>query len=312
MDDQIGFQIQRQAERIEVARPDGGPVVVREGDFAMQRTAAIFVDLHAAFDEVVVEQVGAKLHNRNIRFALDDQLHPHPAPRGIAHRMQQTVAGEKIGVRDYHLPAGAGQHLQVVAFDIVAVILVIAPDEQRLRLAGGLVDLRLMATTAPPAAGGFAVGQILQFELQNIEHHRPLDLHRVILFGLRAIVAHMFGGVVDAADKGGGVVDHHDFTVHATEQVGTHSHQLRARVVIAENHPRGGQFTDKLIAKIRRAVAVKQHFHLDAAAGCLQQNRVQPPADLIFKPDKGFEDHPPAGATDGRKQRRIVLVAVLQ
>ncbi len=70
VDDQIGFQIQRQAERIEVARPDGGPVVVREGDFAMQRTAAIFVDLHAAFDEVVVEQVGAELHNRNIRFAL--------------------------------------------------------------------------------------------------------------------------------------------------------------------------------------------------------------------------------------------------
>jgi hypothetical protein len=39
--------------------------------------------------------VGAKLHNRNIRFALDDQLHPHAAPRGIAHRMQQAVAGEK-------------------------------------------------------------------------------------------------------------------------------------------------------------------------------------------------------------------------
>jgi hypothetical protein len=102
----------------------------------MQRSAAIFVDLHAAFDQIVIEQVGAELHNRNIRFALHDQLHPHPAPRGIAHRMQQAVAGEKIGVGDNHFPAGAGQHLQVVAFNIVAVILVIAPDEQRLRLAG--------------------------------------------------------------------------------------------------------------------------------------------------------------------------------
>ena len=287
-------------------------MVIRQGDLAMQRTAAIFVDLHPALNEIVIEQVGAKLHNRNIRLALDDQLDPHAAPRSVAHRMQQAVAGKEIGVGNDHLPAGAGEHLQVVAFDIVAVILVIAPDEQRLRLAGSLVDLWLVATAAPPAAGGFAVGQVLQLELENIKHHRPLDLHRIILFRLRAVVAHMLGGVVDAADKGGGVVNHHDFTVHPTEQVGAHPHQLRARIVVAKNHPGGGQFADKLIAEIRRAVAVKQHLHLNTAAGGFQQHRVQPPAHLIFKPDKGFEDHPPAGATNSRKQRRIVLVAVLQ
>jgi hypothetical protein len=61
VDDQVGFQIQRQAQRIEVAGPDGGPVVVRQRDFAMQRSAAIFVNLHAAFDQIVIEQAGAEL-----------------------------------------------------------------------------------------------------------------------------------------------------------------------------------------------------------------------------------------------------------
>ncbi len=278
----------------------------------MQRATAIFVNLHPALNEIVIEQVGAKLHNGNIRFALHDQLNPYSAPRGIAHRMQQAVAGEKIGVSDNHFPAGAGQHLQVVAFNIVAVILVVAPDEQRLRLAGGLVNLRLVATTSPPAAGGFAVGQVFQLELQDVEHHRPFDLHRIILLRLRTVVAHMFGGVVNTADKGGGVVDYHDFTVHATEQIGAHPHQLRTRIVVAENHASGGELADKFIAEIRGTIAVEEHLHLDAAAGSLEQDRVQPPAYLIFKPDKGFEDHPPAGATDGRKQRRIVLVAILQ
>ena len=97
------------------------------------------------------------------------------------------------------------------------MILIIPPDKQRLSLAGIAVDFGLMPTAAPPAAGGFAGGQVFQFKLQNVEHHRPFNLHGVVLFGLGTVIGHMLGGVVNAADKGGNVVDHHDFTMHAAE-----------------------------------------------------------------------------------------------
>ena len=140
-------------------------MVVRQRNLAMQRTAAVFIHLNAAFNQVVVQQVGAKLNNRNIRLALDNQLHPYAAPRGIAHRVQQTVAGKEIGVGDDDLAAGAGQHFQIVTFNIVTMFMVIAPDKQRLRFARGLVNFRLMPTASPPAAGCLAGGQVLQFEL---------------------------------------------------------------------------------------------------------------------------------------------------
>lgn len=104
-------------------------MVVRQRYLAMQRTAAVFIHLNAAFNQVVVQQMGAKLNNRNIRLALDNQLDPYAAPGGIAHGVQQTVAGKEIGVGDDDLAAGAGQHLQIVTFNIVTMFVIIAPDK---------------------------------------------------------------------------------------------------------------------------------------------------------------------------------------
>ena len=74
-----------------------------------------------------------------------------------------------------------------------------------------------MPAPLPPAAGRLIGGQVFQFKLQDIEHHRPFDLYGVILLGLRTVIGHVFGGVVNSANEGGYVVDHHDFAMHAAE-----------------------------------------------------------------------------------------------
>ncbi|CNT62324.1 Uncharacterised protein [Salmonella enterica subsp. enterica serovar Bovismorbificans] len=63
--------------------------------------------------------------------------------------------------------------------------------------------------------------QILDFELQDIGHYRPFDPYRVVLFRLRAVIRHMFGGVVNAADKGNTIINHHNFAVHSAEDIGS-------------------------------------------------------------------------------------------
>ena len=131
-------------------------MVIHHGHFAVQRAAAIFIDLHAAFDQIAIEQTRAHLHNRHIGLTLDDELHAHAASGRVAHGVQNPVTGEEIGVGDNHLALRVRQHLQVVTFDIVPVLLVIPPDEQRLRLAGLAVLFRAMAASPPAACGLFA------------------------------------------------------------------------------------------------------------------------------------------------------------
>ena len=128
------------------------------------------------------------------------------------------------------------------------MILIIPPDKQRLGLAGVAVDFRLMPTPLPPAAGRLIGRQVFQFKLQDIEHHRPFNLHGIILFGFRAVIGHMLGGVVNSADEGGNVVNHHDFTMHAAKQIGAHTEQSRARVVVAKNHASRRQLPHKAFA----------------------------------------------------------------
>ena len=70
VDHQVGLQVQRQAEGIEIARTDGRPVVVDHRDLAVQRTLAVFVDTHALAQQVVVEQPAAQAHQRHVRHAL--------------------------------------------------------------------------------------------------------------------------------------------------------------------------------------------------------------------------------------------------
>ena len=49
MDDKVSFQIQRQAQRVEVTGADRRPVVVHQRHFAVQWPTLIFENLHSAF-----------------------------------------------------------------------------------------------------------------------------------------------------------------------------------------------------------------------------------------------------------------------
>ena len=235
-------------------------MVVGESNFAVQRPAAILKNLYAAVDQIAIQQAGADFNDRNIRLALHDQLNPHAAAGGVTHRMQQPVAGEKVGVGNDHFPAGVSQHLEIMAFNIIAMFLIIPPDKQRLRFSGAAVDRRLVSTPEPPAARLFAGREIFQLKLQDILHHRSLHLNGIILLCLRAVVGHVLGGVIDAPDEGRRLIDHHDFAVHAAEQIGAHAEQARARIVVAKNHAGGTQLIDETLTQVGRTVAVEQYF----------------------------------------------------
>ncbi|MNR47503.1 hypothetical protein D3C85_1666100 [compost metagenome] len=102
------------------------------------------------------------------------------------------------------------------------MFIIVAPDKQRLSLARLAVLFRAM-TAFPPAAHRRLSRQVFQFEQQYVLHHRAFDFHCVILLGLRAIVRHMFIGVVDPADEGDSAIHHHNFAVHSAKDVGAHS-----------------------------------------------------------------------------------------
>jgi len=122
----------------------------------------------------------------------------------------------------------------------------------------------------------------------------------------------MLGGVVNAADKRHGTVDHHNLTVHPAENVGAHTQQRRARIVVAEHDAGGGELADELIAKIGRAVAIQQYLNIHPALGGTQQHGVQLAAHVVVKPDKGFQDHLTLCLLNGFEHSRVVFVTVLQ
>ena len=311
VNDQVGFKVKRQAQRIEVAGAYGDPVIVHQRDFAVQRPTAVFVDLDAALHQVVVQQPRPDFDDRHIRLALDNQLHAHAASCSISHGMQQSIAREKVGVSDYHFALGVGQHLEIVTFNVVPVLAVVAPDEKRLRFAGLPVLFRAMAAS-PPAAYGLFPRQVLQLKQQDVLHHRAFNANGVILLRFRAVVGHMFRRVVNAADKRYRLIHHHNFAVHPAEKVGPHAEQARAGIVVAEYHACGGQFIDERIAEVRRAVAIQQYFNFDAALCGAQEHAMQLLADVVFEPDKGFEDHFLLGVINCLKHGRVILVPVDQ
>lgn len=122
----------------------------------------------------------------------------------------------------------------------------------------------------------------------------------------------MLSGVVNAAHERYRFVHHHDFAVHTAEQVGAHAEQARAGVVIAEHHARGGELINKFIAEIRRAIPVEQNLDFYTAPGGLQQRAVQLSANVVFKPDKRFQEYFLLCVANRLKDRRIKVIAVFQ
>ena len=100
--------------------------------------------------------------------------------------------------------------------------------------------------------------------------------------------------------------------MHTAKEIGAHTEQTRARIVVAENNACYGQLFDKTVAKIRRAVTVQQHLCLDSALGGSEQGGMQLFSDRIFKPDKGLKDNFLLCLCNGVKDGGIVLIAVFQ
>ncbi len=156
-----------------------------------------------------------------------------------------------------------------MTFDIIAMFFVIAPDQQYLRFSRLAVLFRFMMTS-PPASRRALSWQVFQLKLENIFDNRPFEANRVILFGLRAVAGHMLGGVIQPANKGDTRVDHHNFAMHPAKHIGAHTKKARAGIVVAEHHASCRQFIDKLIAEIRRTVAIQQDFRFYPALRCCQ------------------------------------------
>ena len=122
----------------------------------------------------------------------------------------------------------------------------------------------------------------------------------------------MFSGVIDAADKGNMVINDHNFSMHTAKEIGAHTEQAWARIVVAENNAGYGQLFNKTVAQIRRTVAIQQHLCFDASPGGFEQRGMQPFSDRIFKPDKGLKDNFLLCLLNGVKDGGVELIAIFQ
>ena len=59
-------------------------MIVHQRDFTMQGLTPVFIDMDAAFYQIVVQQAGTHFHNRHIRFTLDDEFYPNTASRSFS------------------------------------------------------------------------------------------------------------------------------------------------------------------------------------------------------------------------------------
>ena len=102
-DDDIGLQIERQAERVEAARTHRGPQVVGQRYFAVQWSFVMSKNTCTGCCQMVVQQAGGDLDIRHVGFALQDQADLHPTPGGPAERPEQQITGGKVGVGNDYL-----------------------------------------------------------------------------------------------------------------------------------------------------------------------------------------------------------------
>ena len=93
--DHVGLEVERQAQRVEVARADGAPLVVHQRHLAVQRPLAVFVDAHAGVQQVVVQHAGRRLDDRHVGLALQDQAHVDAAPRRAAQLADAAGSRER-------------------------------------------------------------------------------------------------------------------------------------------------------------------------------------------------------------------------
>jgi hypothetical protein len=304
--DHIRFQVQGQAQGVQVAGTHGGPVVIHHGHLAVQRALAIFMDLHARAHQVVVQHGAGQAGHRHVRLALKQEPHAHAAPRGLGQFSQQAVSGKEIGVGDQHILLGRTQAGAVVAFNVGGVLDVVAHHQP----AAAVAFRHGVFRGAPPSARAGAV-QCSSCVVRNINGKRPLYSYGVVLLGLRPEVGQVVRRIVDAAHEGAHPIHGHDLAVHAAEHVGAHAQEPGARIKYVYAHAAVRHGADEFRGQLVRAVAVHQQVYADSALGGRNQRLLQCLADFVVEQNESFNQHfflrAINGAVDGRKIRLAVF-----
>ncbi len=78
------------------------------------------------------------MHQDVFHPSLQQQCHPHPAPRGVAKRVAETPAWKKVGVGDDHFALRLRYRMQIRFLDIVAVTDVVPHQKCRALVAARL------------------------------------------------------------------------------------------------------------------------------------------------------------------------------
>ncbi|MCY1226682.1 hypothetical protein D9M72_389240 [compost metagenome] len=307
-DHQVGFEIQRQAERVEVAGTHRGPLFVDDGDLAVERPLHVLEDLHPRVLQVAIQQATGARDPRHVGLALQQQAHLYAARGGFAQRVQQPVARQEISVGNDHLAPRGADRIEVGKLDVVAMAVVVARDQpHRTRRRRGAARRR-RCQPALQACPGDGPRQ----EVMHLPCRGAGDLDGVVLLGPRPVAVQVLRREIDAADKGHLAVDRDQLAVHAPEDMRAHAQQAAARRECAEVHARLDQLCHECRGQVMRAEAVHCDGHAHAAPRGGQQRGVQFRPCLVVEQDKSFHQHAFARSRDRLENAREVLFSVLQ
>ena len=313
--DHVRLEVERQTQRIEVARTHGAPLVVHQRDLAVQRAVAVLVDANARMQQVVIQHARGGLDDRHVGLALQYQPHVHTAPRRAPQFLDEPVARKEVRVGDHDALARRADGGAVLLLDVVGVVPVVARDEHRVGLAGRRMRDRSRCLPQPapePARALAAERDGAQHELVDLGHDRPVQLHGVVLLGLGPEVEQVVRRVIDAADEGALAVDHHDLAVHAAEHVEPLAQKALAGVEHAHLHAGRREAFDELARQVGRTEAVDHQVDLHAAQRCFAHGGVQLQADLVLEQDEGLDDGFALRLPDGFEHARKEGLAVLE
>ena len=306
----VRFQVQRQAQRIEVARTDGGPFVVDDRDLAVEGPFAVLDDLHLRREQVAIEGACRGMGDGRIRFGGHDEADLHAATRRPPQFAQETPAGEEVRVGDDDLALRIADRPAVFALDRGAPAAVVAQFEQDLGVAGG--PARGMRGRMLPAFARAVARERRVCEGEEIADDRTFQFDRVILLRVRPRRDEVIDRVIDAADEGPHAVDDQQLAMQPAEYVDADAEHAAVRVEHVHAHAGGDELGQEFGRERRRAVAVDGQVHAHAAVRGRDQRALQVAADAVFEQDEGLDDHFALRAGDGRESAREEGLAVFQ
>ena len=289
----VGFQVEQQAQRIDVAAADGGPVVVHQRHLGVQKGGRVLKDAHAVVAHLCIQSSGGQRGNAVVDFALQQEAHAHTAFGGTAQRAAKALAGVEVGHRNVHPRLRVANGFDIAALNGAALAQVVAHQEgspHRLfglhvgcgRLGAQVAQQRERvfdgARTADQHLGFFAPvarqvgacphrarGGMHRLRQRALHGHRKVQPRRVA-----PAVVHVVAVVdqVDAADKSQALITHTKLLVQPAQLPG-----LQPRIPAVERtknfqlHGTAGKHRPHARQRGDGAKAVHHQVHRHTACG---------------------------------------------